>query len=138
MGYLLSWDIVNLLGRWNIEPYFTYAEDQAVGLWLMVFDLKRLHRPNLFINRPGSHANMYAEDCTYGNVTAILVHYMRNEDWQNIEEGGTINLPCSKEMGIPNCDDPYRQPVNLEILRESLSSVDFETSHGLSFCAYNK
>jgi hypothetical protein len=96
MGFAFTWDVVRLMGGWNIPPHLTWCEDVMVGMYLNVFQINRVSRPDLFVNRGGSVANRWFLDGTYGALDVVLLHYIQPEDWANIHNNGTIFIPGPK------------------------------------------
>lgn len=96
MGFAFTSDIVTLIASWNIQPHLTWCEDVLVGHWLHIFKIQKINRPDLFINRAGSSANKWPLDGTYGNLTVLIVHYIEEEDWDNIDDAGNIYIACPK------------------------------------------
>lgn len=105
MGSAFTADIAMLLANWNIPPNLTWCEDVVVGLWMTIFRLNRVDLSPLFVNRPGSAANRWPYDYTYGNLTVLILHYIRDHDWDHIAADGTILIPCTE--GSKACSDPF-------------------------------
>lgn len=105
MGSAFTADVAMLLANWNIPPHLTWCEDVVVGLWMTIFRLQRVNMSPLFVNRAGSVANRWPLDYTYGNMTILLLHYIRDVDWSNIASDGSVFVSCPKDG--KSCTDPF-------------------------------
>lgn len=101
MGFVFSWDVVELIGNWNIEPHLTWCEDVMVGMFLNVFRLNRVSRTDLFVNRNemwrykkniGRTLWNYSDSDGLFHIEAVLLHYILPTDWNNIDDSGMIHI----------------------------------------------
>ena len=92
MGFVFSWDIVQLIATWNIPPHLTWCEDVMIGMYLNIFQINRIHRPDLFVNRAGSIADQKYYYGTLGKLDVILLHYIDSRDWATIDANGSIYI----------------------------------------------
>jgi Galactosyltransferase len=83
IGYAFSWDVVALIASWTMPPHLTWCEDVMVGMWLNIFPITNINRPDLLLNRAMTRRK---------RVRVILLHYMEERDWPNIADDGTVSL----------------------------------------------
>lgn len=79
IGYAFSWDVVSLIASWTMPPHLTWCEDVMVGMWLNIFPITKISRPDLILNRGMTK---------HSQVNVILLHYMEDHDWSNIADDG--------------------------------------------------
>jgi hypothetical protein len=86
------------MATWNIPLHLTWCEDVIIGMYLNMFQIHRVHRSDLFVNRAGSVADMKYYFGKLGPVDVILLHYIDRRDWATIEPNGTIYIKRFKHV----------------------------------------
>jgi hypothetical protein len=83
MGYLMTYDVVEFLGTLSIPPRLLWCEDVMIGFWLRPFDI------NFVDSSEGYNLRLYnRQDIPRGAHSILLVHYIKQEDWDMIDSNG--------------------------------------------------
>ena len=83
MGYAMSWSVALHIAAFVIPPHLTHCEDVMVGLWLLPFQVERVHS-TLVGDRDWFPKQK--------SIQRILVHHMEASDWRAIAWNGSIVL----------------------------------------------
>lgn len=87
MGFMISKGVADFIANWSIEPHQTYCEDVVFAQWLMPFQIEWIHAPNHMWSVYNRHD--YDVSRCYSQ---LLVHYVHDEDWSNIDSDGNMNF----------------------------------------------
>jgi hypothetical protein len=87
MGFLLSQPVVDMIAKWNIEPWQTWCEDVVVGEWLRPFQIDWIHAKD----RGWMMDHRWAFDAT-NCQKQLLVHYPEKGDWEDIDALGNMQF----------------------------------------------
>lgn len=90
MGFMLSWSVVEFLAESKIPPKLMWCEDVMVGMWLLPYQIEWIDS-----NQMGFSMQNRADrirTIAHGERDVLLLHYMKDKDWVNIDENGTIGL----------------------------------------------
>eukprot|EP01038_Epipyxis_sp_PR26KG_P008662 gene8662-11705_t len=90
MGSVFSWDVIKFIATWTIPPHQTWCEDIMIGMWLNPFQIHKVDRPDMLFNLHTGES----EGNGKGNFNVFLVHYMKEDDWKNIHDDGSITITC--------------------------------------------
>ena len=85
MGYVFTWDVIEFLSTSIIPPHQTWCEDVMVGMWLNPYQIHFLDLNTI----PGYFMYSGPGDWNY-NKKCVAAHYMREQDWNNIDDKGTL------------------------------------------------
>jgi hypothetical protein len=83
MGFLMSWDVVEFIAGWSIPPHMNWYDDVMIGMWLSSFQIDFVN-----VDTMSNYVMFGAEERAHYVHTgrhALLVHYMRSQDWDNID-----------------------------------------------------
>ncbi len=91
MGYVVSWDVVKLIGGWNIQPHIVTPDigrrgndDVMLGMYLSMFQIQRIHRPDLFAFLPSTISDPQQTSSVHENQNIILLQFMESSDWDKL------------------------------------------------------
>jgi hypothetical protein len=79
-GWLLSFDVADLIASFKIPPHVTWYDDVMVGMWLIPFQIKFVHGGPLFLD--------LANEKLQSNVDYLIVHRVFGETWKRIDDNG--------------------------------------------------
>jgi len=87
MGFMISWNVANFMDSWTIQPHQTWCEDVVFGQWLLPFNIE-------WIDANAHEWTMnHRPEYNPGNCNSqLVVHYVQNQDWDNVDELGNLNF----------------------------------------------
>ena len=79
-GWLVSYDVADLIASFKIPPQITWYDDVMVGMWLSPFQIQFMHGGSLFLDLAEAHIQ--------NNVDYLIVHRVFGEQWDHIDSRG--------------------------------------------------
>ncbi len=105
-GWALSWDVADFLASVKIPPRLTWCEDVIVGFWLNPFDIE-FFDVNKAWDRPPDWEYLLCNVDTCKrpqnqNMKFILIHYMSQQDWDDVYATGALRMPVENSKNDKN------------------------------------
>ena len=89
-GWLVSYDVAELIASFKIPPHITWFDDVMMGMWLRPFQVQFMDVGSLFLD--------LADASIQNNVDYLVVHRVFGEKWDNIDDSGRFGHKSSTDQ----------------------------------------